>query len=288
MYSARILREQDRPELEAFLLKHSDGSMILRGNLHVAGVVDEGKRFQGPYAGAFDDAGELRAVAAHYRIGNVLAAADTEPALDVAVRATVAASQRPVKGIIGLRALVWRIRGLLGMDAAPVQTDKDEGLYALDLARLQLPALLSEPEVELRAVTPADRDLLVAWFRAYDIEALFDSDSPELTAQAERRFEGYLADGLRCLLTHRGAPCATSGFNALVPDSVQVGGVYTPPPYRSRGYARAVVGGTLLDARERGVRRAILFTGEENVPAITAYRALGFERIGDFNITLFR
>jgi predicted GNAT family acetyltransferase len=73
-----------------------------------------------------------------------------------------------------------------------------------------------------------------------------------------------------------------------MPDSVQIGGVFTPPQYRSRGYARSAVGGTLLDARERCVRRAILFTGEDNVAAIAAYRALGFERIGDFNITLFR
>jgi predicted GNAT family acetyltransferase len=77
-----------------------------------------------------------------------------------------------------------------------------------------------------------------------------------------------------------------AGFNARLPDMVQVGGVYTPPEARGRGYARTAVALCLRAARERGVRRAILFTGEDNIPAIRAYRALGFERIGDFAIVL--
>ena len=67
---------------------------------------------------------------------------------------------------------------------------------------------------------------------------------------------------------------------SIQPDMVQVGGVWTPPQARSRGYARSAVALSLRAARERGVRRAILFTGDHNVPAIKAYRALGFERNG--------
>jgi predicted GNAT family acetyltransferase len=288
MYATRILSEGDRPQLEALLLRHADTSMIIRGNLHEAGVDDHGGRHQGPYAGAFDPAGKLRAVAVQYRIGTLFAAADSEPALDAAARAVVAQSQRRVMGLIGSRPLVRRVRSVLGMEATPVQTDHDEGLYALELAGLQVPPLLAEPGIERRGLRAEDRELLIAWNRAYEIEGLQAEDSAALNAQAERRFAHQLDQGLRCLLVHRGIPCATAAFNAWVPDSVQVGGVYTPPELRSRGYARAVVAGLLLDARERGVSRAILFTGDDNFAAIAAYRALGFERIGDFNITLFR
>ena len=149
-------------------------------------------------------------------------------------------------------------------------------------------ALLSDPSVELRALRPEDRALMVGWFRAYELETLLAEDSAELVADAERRFDTILGEGLPCLLTHRGVPCATTGFNAQLPDRVQIGGVFTPPEARRRGYARAVVAGSLLDARERGVTRAILFTQETNLPAIAAYRAIGFERIGEFNLTLFR
>jgi predicted GNAT family acetyltransferase len=44
---------------------------------------------------------------------------------------------------------------------------------------------------------------------------------------------------------------------------------------------------SLIQARSRGVKRAVLFTGEDNHSAIAAYRAIGFARIDDFAIVLF-
>jgi uncharacterized protein len=76
-------------------------------------------------------------------------------------------------------------------------------------------------------------------------------------------------------------------FNARLPDVVQVGGVYTPPEHRRRGAARAVVAGMLRGARdEEGVGRAILFTGDDNVAAQTAYRAIGFTAVGEYGLVL--
>ncbi len=37
-----------------------------------------------------------------------------------------------------------------------------------------------------------------------------------------------------------------------------------------------------------GVERAVLFTGADNVPAVKAYAALSFRRIGDYRIVLLR
>jgi predicted GNAT family acetyltransferase len=68
---------------------------------------------------------------------------------------------------------------------------------------------------------------------------------------------------------------------------VQIGGVWTPPAWRGRGYAKAVVAGALLAARERGVARSVLFTGPDNHPAQAAYRALGYGRVGDYALVLF-
>ena len=48
-----------------------------------------------------------------------------------------------------------------------------------------------------------------------------------------------------------------------------------------------MVAGALLSARESGVTDAILFTNAENQPAQLAYRALGFERAGDYALILF-
>ena len=83
----------------------------------------------------------------------------------------------------------------------------------------------------------------------------------------------------------QGAPVAYSAFNARLPEIVQVGGVWTPPDRRGRGYARAVVAGSLLEARAEGVRRAVLFTS--NPMARRAYEALGFRKIGEYGLVIF-
>src|SRR5262245_44156866 len=126
MYSVRILSEADQPVLDAFLLRHADEAMLLRGNLKLAGVEDRGERFQGPYAGAFDAAGALRAVAVHYWRGTLCAVADEPEALDPALRATVARSARVVTGFVSPRWIVTRARRVLGFEQTPVQTDKAE------------------------------------------------------------------------------------------------------------------------------------------------------------------
>jgi len=57
---------------------------------------------------------------------------------------------------------------------------------------------------------------------------------------------------------------------------------------RRRGYARAVVAASLLDARAEGAQTAILFTGESNTAAQKAYVALGFRHIGAYRLLLLR
>jgi predicted GNAT family acetyltransferase len=85
-----------------------------------------------------------------------------------------------------------------------------------------------------------------------------------------------------------GVPVAYAAFNAMLPDTVQLGGVWTPPEFRSHGYGRSVVAGALLAAREAGAGRAVLFTNSDNHAAQSAYRSLGFARVGDYGLVIFR
>lgn len=100
--------------------------------------------------------------------------------------------------------------------------------------------------------------------------------------------ESSLERGDTWLLEDDGRPVAVTSFNAALAEVVQVGGVWTPPDRRGRGYGRAVVAASLLDARAEGVGRTVLFTGEANEPAIRAYLALGFQRVGDYRVVLLR
>ena len=82
-----------------------------------------------------------------------------------------------------------------------------------------------------------------------------------------------------------GQLAAQCRFTAELPDAVLIGGVYTPPALRNRGYGRGVVAGALVDARARGVTRGVLFT--ENPAARAAYAGIGFAVVGDYAIVLF-
>jgi predicted GNAT family acetyltransferase len=65
-----------------------------------------------------------------------------------------------------------------------------------------------------------------------------------------------------------------TGFNAQTADIVQIGGVYTPPPLRSRGHARRAVALHLAEARDRGVRAPRSL--RSGAAAARAYEAIGF------------
>ena len=76
-------------------------------------------------------------------------------------------------------------------------------------------------------------------------------------------------------------------FNARLPDTVQLGGIFTPREERSRGHARKLVAGMLRVARDEGATRGVLFTNDDNVAAIRAYTALGFQRVGNYGLVLW-
>lgn len=105
--------------------------------------------------------------------------------------------------------------------------------------------------------------------------------------RASADIAAWAAAGDVYLLTDAGGmPLSMATHNARVPDTVQIGGVWTPGPLRGRGYARAAVAGALLAARDDGATTGVLFTGALNEPARRAYLALGFRRIGDYGIVL--
>jgi predicted GNAT family acetyltransferase len=255
--------------------------MFLLSNARAAGLVDHGGLKEGTYAGAFEG-GSLIAVAAHFWNGVVVVQAPQ--ALTEVVLAAVSASGRAVKGLAGPAEQVRGARAALGLARASASLDEDEALYALALAEMKVPASLGG-RLACRHVEDRDVPLLVAWRRAYHLEVLGAADSPALTDECRAEVEHLAADRALWLLEEDGAPVATTAFNARLPEIVQVGGVYTPPELRGRGFARAAVAASLLEARAEGAARAVLFTS--SAPAARAYEALGFVRAGSFGLVLF-
>jgi len=286
MAEIRILRPTDRTALEDFLAPRLDSSIFLLSNSRRAGFEDRGGRFEGTYFGAFEDA-RMVGVVAHYWLRNLVL--QTPPDyLEALLGAAVAAGVRPIEGLVGPGAQVARAVGILGLADAALQFDDQEGLYALELAALALPPALAAGRVRGRRAERHDLDLVAAWRVAYCVELLNDDDTPQLRDRCRAEMEASLERGDTWVLEDAGRPVAVSSFNAALAEVVQVGGVWTPPEHRGRGYGRAAVAASLRDAAAEGVGRAVLFTGDANVPAIRTYRALGFRRVGDYRVVLLR
>jgi uncharacterized protein len=271
----RILRRGDEATLEAFLASRAETSMFLRANSRAAGFEDRGEPMQATYAAAFE-AGAIVAVAAHCWNGVLLIQAPGH-AGEVAP-AAIDASGRRLTGIIGPVDQVRAARDVLGL--VSLRMDDADDLYALDLAALRVPDALER--LSFRRPRESDLPLLFAWREQYLVETKLAAPGTGLREEARRGIELSHQQHAHWVLEDGKKLVAYTAFNARLPDIVQVGGVWTPPDLRRRGYARCAVAASLRQARAEGVRRAILFTSSAS--GARAYEALGFVRTGQFGL----
>jgi uncharacterized protein len=274
--SAVVLLPGDEPRVERFLLAHADSSLFLRSNLRAAGLVFEDKRLQGTWV-AEEEQGELTGIVCHAWNGNLLFQAPRHAAQLAAFARQQ--SGRKVEGLVGPWEQVQPAREALKLDETPPSFSSLEHLFALSLAELRVPSAPGE----CRRVAPEDFEAVVEQRAAFVIEALGGKPSPSIRSGAE----ALVAEGSYFVVRHEGRVVASGCFNARLPDCVQLGGIYTPPEDRNRGYARQLVAGMLLAARGEGVTRAVLFTDEHNAAAQRAYEAIGFRRIGEYGLVLW-
>lgn len=183
-----------------------------------------------------------------------------------------------VHGILGPADQVAGVCRVL--DPGPARHARDEQGYRLTLADLRVPDCAG---FDLQPVGDAVAGVVRAWRAAYEQE-LFASPPNAAQVKAARDVARWQATGSHRVLLHAGRPVALTGFNAVLPEVVQVGAVYVPPDLRGRGFARRAVGLHLAEARAAGVQRAVLFAASD--AAARAYVALGFSEAGRMGLVL--
>ncbi|MBS2014883.1 MAG: GNAT family N-acetyltransferase [Deltaproteobacteria bacterium] len=284
----RRLALGEEHEVDAFLATTPASTVFLRSNLARVGLAprDRSLPFSGTWMGAFEG-GALAGVAAHLWNDNLVLSAGPHAASLARALHREDAREDAWKGILGPWGEVVVARGALGMAERTTRYESKEILYALDLAALVVPEALRDGRLHVRALETDELDPILAWRMAYERETSNTNDTPETRAAARARLETYQREGHHFVCIEAGERVAYTAFNATLPDVVQVGGVYTPPDRRAKGYARSAVAGSLLAAQARGASRGILFTGETNLAAQKAYRSLGFVVVGDYGIVLF-
>ncbi len=261
----------DRPAIEAFLNSRAVTSMFPLSNLALHGMDGEHGRSMSFWLVEDDDG--LTDIIASTRDGMVMPSCDTAP-WDAAGSALAGTD---VIGVIGAKNQARPLIAALGLEGVTTELDEDEPQFILSLSDLTVP----EGQGELLPLSQVDRAEMVNWRRLYSEEAL--GMPPEKAAEkAEMDISGYIeADSHRVLMGLDG-PLSMTGFNAQMPQIVQIGGVCTPIALRGHGHARRAVALHLEEARLSGVELATLFAS--GTAAVRAYEAIGFRRFGEWTI----
>ena len=138
----------------------------------------------------------------------------------------------------------------------------------------------------LRRATSADREVLIEWMTAFDLEAF----GPE----AGRRDMSILVDELIDSPHRTGwvwdddGPVSTGCTTGATPNGIRVGAVYTPPDRRGRGYASACVADISRRELDAGRRWCFLFTDLNNPTSNRIYQAIGYRPIRDVQTFRFK
>lgn len=278
----RQLGPEDQPALEAFLRNHMAEGMILLGNMIRSGITDGPEPYMGRYA-ATVEGGRVTGVAAHYWNGMLLLCA---PKFAAEVAATAAKGRR-IAGILGPWQQALAAQDAFDLAGSDCLLRSKEVLMSLRLEALRFPEARPNQQLSWRLATRDDLSLLAAWREKFRLETMGDTESHALSQHCESEIARWIAEQNLFLLLDGDRPVSCCCFTVRLPDAVQLGNVWTPPEFRSRGYARMVVAHALRYAKQNGAGIAILFTPQENAAARTAY-ALGFNDIGDYAMLVYR
>ena len=275
----RLARPGDEAALLDFLCRHADSSLYLRYFLAQGGLVDDGKPLQGAYATAFEGV-HVVGVAMHNWQGAVFLQAP-DHAADLA-KAVVEASGRPLFAVVGPYLQVEEVHRGLGKD--PESDLAKDGLFALNIGDMIGPDLGAASSL-CRVAEAGDLALLLVWRFRYELESTGLPDTESTRDFSRHAITGHLDRGEAFILEVDGQPVSMCTRNARAAESIQIGGVWTPPEFRNRRYGRAVVAGVLREAARDGATRAVLFT--DNPAAQRSYEALGFRHIGEYGIAVY-
>lgn len=276
----KLLNAADTISLETYLNPYKSECMFIYSNFKEAGIEYRGEHYQGQYFGSYDHLGRINGVIAHYWNGNIIIHAYDELTIEKLVEYLKNNATRLMNGILGPNAQAECLIQNLELSKEHFSINRSEGLYEMILDDVDTLNIPNDYSVVRADEIP--KEVLIEWMKSYDIEALNITDSKTTEEEVEFR----LKKGDSWILQLNDIPVSLSSFNARLDDMVQVGPVWTPPEYRNNGFARILLAYTLIQERQRGVKKAILFT---DLPAaIKAYIAIGFKKIGDYRLALLQ
>lgn len=264
----RRLDERDRARLADLLETEPGYSLFLAANLGQFGLRHHFTRYWGAFR-----AGQMCAALMMVR---TRAAIYAPPGVDVAPLATVAADQ--------------------GLDFTMGRADLVEAMIAanqrLVIERREEHVFAELTPASRQMAQPARRSGAARRARLSDIEALTQlytgAAGFENMASAQIRHAMY--GRVRSMRTYvaqvEGQLVAAASTNAETHSAAMVGGVWTDPAWRGRGFSTAVTA-AISDSLLSSQRTPYLFYLRDNAPAARVYARVGFRPIGSWTVVYF-
>lgn len=142
---------------------------------------------------------------------------------------------------------------------------------------LRRPPVAATAAGAARSYADDDRDLVVAWLHAFNLEAgLFHAPDPATAIDQGQRSGAGL-----WLWEVDGEPVSMAGSRRAVHGVPRIGPVWTPLQRRGNGYAAALTAHVCRAALDAGAVACTLFADAANATSNGVYRRIGFTVVGE-------
>ncbi len=195
----------------------------------------------------------------------------------------LAAQGEALSGVIAIEGLAERFtEAWTAAGAGRRRKTTEMILHRLDEVRVA-----AEVSGDLKRVRPEDADFFGEWNeRASRDMGLSDHEIATARRTARRRIE----EGQVYAWYRRGEPVSLAAFQptSFTGTTGRINMVYTPPPWRGRGYATACVAALTAERLAAGWRSCLIFTDKHNATTNKIYRRIGYEVLATFLNVDFR
>ena len=148
---------------------------------------------------------------------------------------------------------------------------------ALRIHELRRVLPLASVPGRLRVATMGDVDLAADWRHRFNLEAIGESDAAGARSAVERN----IAAGDLFFWDDGGRPVCQAVAARRTRKGISIGAVYTPPEFRSRGYATACVAALSQHQLDAGCQFCCLYTDLANPTSNSIYRNIGYVPVAD-------
>ena len=268
-----------------FLEKRKETCLFLLGNLSEHGFNLNTHPNSGNYR-LLKRNNEIVGVFSMTRRGNLLIQTDNMDNYSHEIYEVISIDKIQIKGIIGpwKDCILFKIYYETVDDNFKANLISKEWLYSLPLNTLENKNIVLKNNLSVQFLTQKN-------FEQWDElnhEYLKETDllDEEITSEERKRSfkeqvkrKNWWGVFLDKELVSIGA------YNIKYKNIGQIGGVFTPPEKRRKGYSKLCMKQLIIDSRAvHQLNTLILFTNENNIAAQSLYKSLGFKQIGYFGL----